>query len=223
MAAKTRAKGPKESVLVLCAHSDDQIFGVGGSLAKYAEEGKSVITIIFSYGEKSHPWLKRKVTIKMRVKESQEAAKIIGVEKTMFLGIYEGRFPQEIEEKEIHDRIYRLIKKYRPIKIFTHAGDDPHPDHSAVNKFVLELCNEVDYKGDVYSYDVWNPLKIKERNLPTMYVDISKTFRKKIKALRCFESQWLSLVLLLWSVYWRAIRNGLKARTRFAEVFYKVR
>ncbi|MFC1753938.1 PIG-L deacetylase family protein [Thermoproteota archaeon] len=221
--AKKTSKKPKNTVLVLCAHSDDQIFGLGGTLAKYASDGKRIVVVVFSYGEKSHPWLKREVTVKMRVKESHEAAKIIGVEKTMFLGIEEGRFSEHIDERDIHDRVYRLIRKYHPAKIFTHAGDDPMPDHSALNRFVLELCDEINYKGEVYSFDVWNPLKIKERNIPKLHIDITKTFHKKIDALKCFESQWMSLILLLWSVYWRALRNGLKAHCRYAEVFYKIR
>lgn len=213
----------KDTVLVLCAHSDDQILGLGGTLAKYAKEGKRVIIVVFSYGEKSHPWLKKRITVKMRVNESLEAAKVIGAEKTLFFGIEEGKFLKDIDEKELHDRVNRIIKKYRPSKIFTHAGDDPMPDHTAMNRFVLELCDEINYNGEVYSFDVWNPLKIKERNIPTLYVNISKTFSIKIKALKCFESQWMSMVSLLWSVYWRAIRNGFKARCMFAEVFYKIR
>ena len=220
---KSKKKMRKESILVLCAHSDDQVFGVGGTIAKYAEEGKRVIVVIFSYGEKSHLWLKKKVTVKMRVKESKDAGKILGVEKTIFLGLEEGKFQRDIEEMEVHDKIYRLIRKYKPIKIFTHSRDDPLPDHSTLNKFVLELCNEIDYKGDVYSFDVWNPVKIVERNIPKIYVDISKTFSKKIRALRCFESQWMSMVSLLWSVYYRAIKNGIHAHCMFAEVFYKIR
>ncbi|MBU0536052.1 MAG: PIG-L family deacetylase [Nanoarchaeota archaeon] len=223
MAKNKASRKPKECILVLCAHSDDQVFGPGGTLAKYADEGKQIIIVVFSYGERSHPWLKRKVTVKMRVNESREAAKIIGIEKTIFLGLQEGRFTEDIYEKDIHDKVFRLINQYKPSKIFTHSSDDPMPDHTATNKFVLELCNEIDFKGEVYSFDVWTPVKITERNLPKLYIDVSKTFHKKIKALRCFESQWMSLVSLLWSVYWRAIINGFKARARFAEVFHRIR
>jgi LmbE family N-acetylglucosaminyl deacetylase len=213
----------KETVLVLCAHSDDQVFGLGGTLAKYSKEGKRIIIVIFSYGEKSHPWLKKKVTVKMRVKESQEAGKLIGAEKTIFFGLEEGKFSEDIVEMEIHSKMIRMISQYHPDKIFTHSSDDPMPDHGSVNKFVLDLCNEIEYKGEVYSFDVWTPLKIKERNLPKLYIDISKTFSKKIAALKCFESQWMSMISLLWSVYYRAIRNGIKARCMFAEVFYRIR
>ena len=40
----------KNTVLVICAHPDDEIIGAGGTIATYAREGKDVITIIFSNG-----------------------------------------------------------------------------------------------------------------------------------------------------------------------------
>ncbi|MFA4887817.1 MAG: PIG-L family deacetylase, partial [Candidatus Nanoarchaeia archaeon] len=40
----------KETILVFAAHPDDEIIGVGGTIAKYAQEGKDVIVTIFSDG-----------------------------------------------------------------------------------------------------------------------------------------------------------------------------
>lgn len=222
MAGK-RVKSMKESVIVLCAHSDDQIFGVGGTLAKYAKEGKKAVIVVFSYGEKSHPWLKKKVTVKRRVKESQEAARLVGAEKTVFYGIEEGKFAEQIKKRKIGAKLKRLFKEHKPVKIFTHASDDHHSDHKAINKFVLDFCDKIKYKGDVYSFDVWNPVKLKERNVPRVVVDISDTFKIKIKALKAFESQWVSLLSLLWSVYYRAIKNGISNNCKYAEVFYKIK
>jgi len=51
----------KESILVFSAHSDDFVIGAGGTIAKYVREGKKVQAIVFTYGEKSHPWLKGEV------------------------------------------------------------------------------------------------------------------------------------------------------------------
>lgn len=39
-----------ERILVIVAHSDDQMLGPGGTLVKYAKEGKEIHTVIFSYG-----------------------------------------------------------------------------------------------------------------------------------------------------------------------------
>src|SRR5512137_2295312 len=54
------------SVLIICAHSDDQVFGPGGTVAKYAKEGKRVHTIIFSYGEKGMPIHNREYAVRTR-------------------------------------------------------------------------------------------------------------------------------------------------------------
>lgn len=215
------SKSFRETILVLCAHSDDQILGVGGTIAKYVEEGKRVIIAVFSYGEKANPWLKKEVTADIRVKESEKASKALGVEKTIFLGFDEGKFIEQSKEKKFENKLINLIKKYKPVKIFAHSSDDPHPDHNAQAKVILELCEKTKYKGDLLSFDVWNPVKI-HRGHPKLYIDISSTFSKKTKALDLFESQLVSILLLKWSIYVRAIRSGFKNHCRYAEVFYKV-
>ena len=218
-----RKQKDKGTVLCVCAHSDDQIFGPGGTLAKYAKEGKKIITIILSYGEGSHPHFKEDVIIKIRVEEAAEADKVIGGSGVIFLGMKEGRFKNEAEQKYIIPRLATLFKQYNPEKIFTHAIDDPHLDHQAVYKITSNAVKSMNYKGDVYSFEVWNPLNLMKRNLPKMYVDISKTFPLKIKALQCFQSQKMFILMLLPAVYSRAITAGLNANCRFAEVFYKIK
>lgn len=211
----------KETAIVMCAHNDDQIIGVGGTMAKYAKEGKKVITIIFSYGESSHPHLKPEVIRKIRVKESHKSDKILGGSGIKYLGLKEGKFAEEIKNKKIEEVIKRLIEKEKPSKIFTHARDDPHPDHREVFKFVKEIIEKKIITCDVYSFEVWNPVKIK-RNAPKMVVDITKTFKKKIEAFKVHESQKLTIINLLWSVYWRAITRGFNNNCKYAEVFYKI-
>lgn len=215
-------KPKKESIMVLCAHSDDQILGVGGTLAKYAREGREIVIIIFSFGEKSHPWLQKKHTIEMRVKESLEASKVIGVKKTLFFGIEEGRFQEEIAEREIEKKMLALIEKHKPTTIFTHSDDDPHSDHRAVASFTINLAKKMHREIHVYSFDVWNVVNISKRDVPKLYIDISDTFTLKRQALKCFKSQKIAMLGLMWGVYWRAIRSGNQAGCRFAEVFYKV-
>jgi len=212
-----------EKILVICAHNDDNIFGLGGTIARYLKEGKKVKTIIFSYGEGSHPWLKKKESITMRVKECQKADKILGGNQSTYLGAKEFNFEKEVEKKKIDKNIRKIIKKYNPSKIFTHGMDDPHPDHRAVNSIVLNIIDKINYDKDVYTFDVWNPIRIRKRTEPKLIIDTSKTFKLKIKALNCHKSQKAALISLLWNVYRKDFFNGLANNCRFAEVFYKVR
>ena len=212
-----------ESIIVFCAHPDDQIFGAGGTLAKYSKEGVNVITVIFSNGESSHPLFKKEITAEMRRKETERAEKIIGGKKTFFFALSEGKFLEEAGEKKIEKKIEKIIKRYKPSKIFTHTGADPHPDHKSVESLVLDVFDSMKFYCDVYSFDVWNFLNIKEVAAPKLIVDVSKTFKKKIKALKCFKSQKMALISLMGNVYVKAISHGLKHHCKFAEVFYKIR
>ncbi len=210
-----------DKILVVCAHSDDQILGPGGTLAKYAKQGKKIKTIIVSYGESSHPHLKNEVTMKIRSNEAIEADNIIGGNGVNFIGIKEGSFLKN--QSTIKKSILNFLNNYKPNKIFTHSDEDPHPDHRAVTKILLSQMDALDYDADVYMFDVWNIFRIRKRDLPKMYEDISSTFSIKLKALKCFSSQWLTMIFLLWTIYLRAIKNGFVVRKRFAERFYKIR
>ena len=211
-----------DAVLIFCAHNDDHIIGAGGTIAQYTKNNTDVITVVFSYGEATHPWLKKKEAIKMRVEESQKADSLIGV-KLYYLGLKEGKFVEQIAENKIEEKILRFIKIVKPSKIFTHSEDDPHPDHRAVVSLVKKVVKKTKYNGDVYSFDVWNPFNIRKRNMPKLVVDVTKTFALKIKAIKQHESQWMALALMLPATYLRAFLNGLDKGVRYAEVFVKIR
>ncbi|MBW3013266.1 PIG-L family deacetylase [Candidatus Woesearchaeota archaeon] len=213
----------KETVMVFCAHSDDQIFGTGGTLAKYAKQGHNIVTLIFTIGESSHPHYKKRVVAEMRMKETLEANKVIGGGDVVFFGLPESRTYEEAGKKKIRQKIVKLINKYKPNKIFTHNPDDPHVCHRDVYKITTEIIDKTKYKGEVYVFDVWNFWNIRKRGLPRLYVDISDTFSLKIKALNCFESQFINAIIpLLWSVYVRAIIHGIFNQCKYAERFYKI-
>jgi len=218
------AKKPeREIILVICAHNDDQILGVGGTIAKYASEGKEIITVIFSYGESSHIWLKRKEIVETRVKESHRADKLLGIQESYYLGIKEGNFLKKITEKNIEKRIEHIIRKYNPVKIFTHAIDDPHPDHQAVHRVVMTVVDRINKKYEVYTFPVWNPINLIARNKPKLIIDITKTLKKKVLAFKIHKSQKVTILSLFWVVYIRAFFNGFNNKMKYAEVFYKIR
>ncbi|MEM4260248.1 MAG: PIG-L deacetylase family protein [Candidatus Woesearchaeota archaeon] len=211
-----------DNVIVICAHSDDQIFGPGGTLAKFAKHGMNIYTVIFSFGELSHPWFKQAVTSKMRIIESKEADKIINGKGVFFLGLDEGKFEEQFE-KDGKEKLLNIIKQHPPKIIFTHSEDDPLKDHRSVNKIVKTLMNELKIRADIYSFDVWNIFDLKKDKYPKFVVDISDTFSIKIAALKVFKSQFITMLSLLWSVYLRAFINGIKYKKKFVEVFYKIK
>jgi len=219
--------GTDSWIFVIVAHSDDQIFGPGGTLIKYANQGKNILTIVFSYGVLANPHIKKEVIREMRFSESLEADKFIGGKKVIFFDMEEGKFLKQFYEQSYDEELKKLLIEYAPEKIFTHADDDNLPDHSAVNKLVLEvydkLKTEEKIKSEVYTFGVWRFFKFTQRNNPRLIVDISTSFNQKVDALKIFKSQLNSMISLKWSVYFKAFLAGFKHNVGLAEEFYKER
>jgi len=213
----------KETILAIAAHNDDHIIGAGGALAKYAKEGKRVRTIICSFGERSHPHLRKEVIVERRVKESIKADKVMGGAGIAYLGVKEGSFEDEFKSRNIVEKLAWIIQKEKPAKIFTHGIDDFHPDHRAVYRLVMSLIEQKKITCPVYSFEVWSLLKLRNRNLPRLVVDTSDTFNTKIKAFLIHESQKFAIWALLWKLILKDWLSGVIHGYKYAEVFYRLK
>jgi len=211
-----------ETILAIGAHNDDHIIGAGGALIKYVKEGKRFKTVIFSYGEVSHPHLKPEVIVATRIKEAKGSDEMMGGSGITYLGAYDRTFEEDIVKLGLKDKLKEIISEERPSKIFTHAPDDAHPNHRAAHKVVMEAVAELDFKPEVYSYEVWNFMAFKNRNKPKLVVDVSDTYKKKLEAFKAHESQQATIRFLLWKVYVRDYLNGFNNKCRFAEVFIRL-
>lgn len=212
----------KKSILVLCAHNDDQILGAGGTLIKYIRKGYELTTVIFSYGEASLPHEKDDITIQTRIQEGEESDKILGGKRIIFLGLKDFKLSEEVKDKKVKEKIINILNNIKPEKVFTHSSNENHPDHKAVNRLVTELIKEKKIKCDVYAFHVWSLISLKNRDQPRLVVDVSDTFRQKIKSFKCHKSQKMTGFSVLWNIYLQAFLNGLNNDCKYAEVFEKI-
>ena len=127
-----------------------------------------------------------------------------------------------MQERGLEKELLKKINKEKPTKIFTHSIEDPHPDHKAVYQITLDLYEKLDFKPELYVYSVWNPVSFKT-NWPSLYVNITKTFSLKLKALKSFRSQKVHVAYPFLLLLFRAIKNGFKIRTLFAEKFFRIK
>ncbi len=221
-------KNKKETIIVFSAHSDDYVLGAGGTIAHYTDEGKEVIAIIFSYGEKSHPWLRARYTKEMRAKEAYEAGKILGCE-IIFFDLQEFTFAEDYKAKNIEQKLLEILHEKKPVKILTHSEEDPHPDHRAVHEITKGIMKKLqgkingnDAATEVFSYHIWNPFAFRA-NKAQLYVDVSETHSTKLRAIKAFRSQrWNAVYPLMPIIFLRAWLGGRKIGVRYAEKFYLI-
>jgi N-acetylglucosamine malate deacetylase 1 len=154
-----------------------------------------------------------------------KANRIIGGKQVVFLGLRQFDDEKEFVRKKGRERLVHLLKLFRPVKIFTHDPNDSHPEHRAVYQRVMKTAGQLHLSCSIYSFSVWNLFQWKTEEKPKLVVDISETFPKKVKALKCFRSQinFLSYVyftnVLYLMVFVKAYFLGIAHHCKYAEVF----
>ncbi|NHJ87916.1 MAG: PIG-L family deacetylase, partial [Asgard group archaeon] len=113
-------------IIVLSPHTDDGEFGVGGTIARFIEEGHDVYYIAFSTAQKSVKPGFPQDALKIEVKS---ATKILGIPpKNLFVHNYEVRsFPAR--RQEILEELVKYRKDLQPDIVFMPNRDDMHQDH----------------------------------------------------------------------------------------------
>ncbi len=220
-----------KTVIVFCAHPDDEVIGPGGTLKKYSKEGIKTIVVILSGGEMSNALYKKKALINLRQKESEKAGKILNISKLIHFKLRDMKLQEDLKDSKTIDKIEKLILKYNPEKIFTHAIDDVlYKDHKAVHDAIFSIVKRLnkkssedstDSKFSLYTFNVWT-FNIRKTDYPKLVVDISDEFKFKLSALKKFKSQKLALFQLYPLIYIKAIIAGWKNDSKFAEEFHKV-
>lgn len=186
-------------VMVVTPHPDDAEFGVAGTVARWTGEGRDVIYVVCTNGDKgtSDTNMKPDELARIREQEQMAAAKLLAVREVIFL-----RYPDQTLEDtpEFRKKIVRLIRMYQPETVVT---ADPyrrylwHRDHRIAGRVTLDAI--FPYARDLYSYpdlleEGLQPHKVKEVLLwgsedSNYRSNITDTFDIKIAALRCHKSQ----------------------------------
>jgi len=186
-------------IMVVTPHPDDAEFGVAGTVVRWVREGKSVIYVVCTSGDKgsNDPDMKPEELARIREQEQLAVARLLGVREVIFL-----RHPdQGLEDTpEFRKELARLIRIYHPETVVT---ADPyrrymwHRDHRITGQVVLDAV--FPYARDYHAYpdllkEGLQPHKVREVLLwgseePNYRLDISDTFDIKVAALRCHQSQ----------------------------------
>jgi LmbE family N-acetylglucosaminyl deacetylase len=99
------------------AEARDYVFGAGGTLAKFAAEGKPVTVVHFGSGEKTAPGEKPSEARLTHRREAEAAAKALGVVETLFLDHKSGELAY-LSSSELRNQAITLIRFYKPEILF---------------------------------------------------------------------------------------------------------
>jgi LmbE family N-acetylglucosaminyl deacetylase len=184
----------KNIILVIVAHPDDEVLGSGGTIAKHVENGDIVYGVSMTDGVAS----RGKVTemeINIRAQASINAGKILGL--TWIEG---GSFPDNAMDTVPLLAVAKVIENAKslvnPTIVYTHSSADLNVDHRIVSQATLTAFrpepNEV--WEEIRTFEIVSATDYGHKSItnifyPNLYVDIKKTWNKKLAALNEYKME----------------------------------
>ena len=220
-------------VMVVTPHPDDAEIGAGGTIASWVKQGREVILVVCTNGDKgsTDPDMTSEMLPQIRHQEQMKAAKILGISEVIFLDYPDGFLE---DTPEFRGELVRLIRKHRPDVVMT---TDPyrryiwHRDHRITGIATLDAIYP--YARDRLCYpehiaEGLEPHRVKEvylwgsEELDT-YIDVSDTFDIKMSALSCHASQVAPYVKFFGQrIKARAEKVGQSEGVPLAEAFHRI-
>lgn len=135
-----------KTILAVLAHPDDETFGLGGTLALYAQKGYEVYYVCATRGEvgaADEVFMQGyKDVAEMRTDELLRATKILGLKEVYFLDYRDSGMPGTDDNKhpnaqvmhsvdEVAGKVVKYIRELKPdiVLTFDPIGGYKHPDH----------------------------------------------------------------------------------------------
>lgn len=221
-----------KKILIIVAHPDDEVLGCGGTIARLAEEGSLVYTLILGEGVTSRDNVrntnKRMNEIIDLQKSALKANKMLGVKEVFFKDFPDNRF-DIIPLLDIVKVIEELKNKIKPDIIFTHYKKDLNIDHQITYRAVITATRPMrgETVKEIYSFEVLSSTEWNYPNSfsPDVFYDIKDTIDTKLQALSEYKDE------LRGYPHPRSIRAvkliaqswGIKVGLDYAEAFKVVR
>ena len=173
-------------VLVVAAHPDDELLGIGGIVINHSRDGDEVRVIIMCEGEslRYHDDVGQSTAI-------QAAAHVMGVSN-----IYHMKFPDQRLDTytltELITPLEKISKEYKPQIIYCQSGCDANRDHKILFEAALIAFRPTsDWIEDFYGFYTSSSTEwgFPRDFVPDTWIDISDVLETKIEAFEKYQSE----------------------------------
>ena len=207
-------------ILVLAAHPDDESIGMGGTIKKLSKKNNIHLCVLTDGA--SAQYSDKKMILERR-NACKKSGKILGISNYTFLDFPDMKL-DSVSHLEINRELEKIIKKFNPKIVYTTSLHDINKDHQIVFESTLVVTRpQSSNVKQVFSYETAGMTIT--RFSPTVFEDISKEFKYKIKSFRMYKSELRPFPhsRSLKAIENLAIQRGVESGTKKAEAFELIR
>lgn len=218
----------KNRVLIVSSHMDDEVLGCAGAISKHCNQGNKVWVVFIAHRIYNHLFDIKKNNIEKD--HALKARRVLGYREAIFLDLEDERLDSSVQEIIIP--LEKIVENIKPNIIYIPFRGDNNQDHRAVfdacrvvfrpmvNKFV-----KIIRMYEVPSSTEQSPPLLENAFLPNYYVDISNLMEKKIKAIKCYETEKRNFPhpRSAQAVKILAQKRGTEIGFKYAEAFVTIR
>ena len=186
-------------ILVVSAHPDDEILGVGGAILRHVAEGDSVRVMILAEGITSRGTRrdvsKDELDLSRLREASRKVAEYMGIDKLTLCGFPDNRM-DGVELLDIIKRVEMEMEEFCPDTVYTHHTGDVNVDHQVTHRAVITACRSMPGATvcqllffETLSSTEWQVPMQGCSFLPNWYVDIHEYLARKLEALHFYETE----------------------------------
>ncbi len=183
---------PQLDILVIAPHPDDAELGCGGAIGVWRDEGLRVGVLDLTSGEPT-PF----GTPELRIQETNAATQILDLTWRGNLGLPNRSLEHTLEARA---KLASVIRLARPKWLLAPYWEDAHPDHTAATSLIeaarfWSKLTKTDMPGEPFHPErifYYYCIHLKSIPVPAFILDISAAWERKLAAVRCFESQFIT-------------------------------
>lgn len=174
--------------VVIAPHNDDEILGVGGTMAKLAKQGHEVVVCEVTAGDLDNEM------VQLQKREAIASHELMGV-KTHFMDLPVVGL-REMKTTELNSAFQKVLLELRPDVVFIPHKGDMHIDHRMTIEAAMVALRPVTFPNlrGIYAYETlsetdWNTPSPDNAFIPMLFVDITDELETKLEAMKCHASQ----------------------------------